>query len=381
MRLIFRTITCLALTFGLAFATGPVNDACSGALVIQPGKSYHQLNNADATLGPAGETPDGIPITCIQSFENDLWYTFTTTAEFSRYRITIVHEQCSTPAGLQALLIESADCDRKHFTYRGCSNLQSDTDTIKMVLDEKNAGKKIFLHVDGYDGTQCSFTIIFEGLSESVVTPNQLKYLQTDYTPSTEQTFTPPGLFTKSENNLFTVTWSAPANDDAVTYILERLYNSDGHGAYGKVLYYIDPQGAVTGGTVTYTITDFKSKNPPGINPICYRLVKYDGQSLYYTKPFCQDVYVNPTLYVTVDFKLDEAQKLHVPYQIKKKQDLTFILLDAFQKELKRLTLPKVAEGLNEVTISMSDYPTGLYYVQVIGADGEFKRPFQFLKP
>jgi hypothetical protein len=54
------------------WAQAPEHDACTQALTLSLGTFLPQENNAGATT-TAVETPEGEPVTCIKTFENDLW--------------------------------------------------------------------------------------------------------------------------------------------------------------------------------------------------------------------------------------------------------------------------------------------------------------------
>ena len=93
----------------------PAHDTCQQAMPLPMG-IWVQDENRLATLSPPTERPADWPGTCIQTYENDLWYQLE--LEIGKeYVVEIVTESCETPSGLQALLIRSVDCNPQHFRY------------------------------------------------------------------------------------------------------------------------------------------------------------------------------------------------------------------------------------------------------------------------
>ena len=59
-----------------------------------------------------------------------------------------------------------------------------------------------------------------------------------------------------------------------------------------------------------------------------------------------------------------------------RRQDLVFSVLDANETYLKGLTRPKEPKGDGTITIDMSEYAPGTYFLRVEGKEGLFLRKF-----
>ncbi|MEL6591130.1 MAG: hypothetical protein AAFQ68_13660, partial [Bacteroidota bacterium] len=177
LRTLFLIAGILAF-LGLSAQDWP-HDQCEAAKIIQPGDFLTAENNQSATTTPS-ETPEKSPITCIKTFENDLWYRFETQEGYTHYEVIIDPIFCNTPAGLQAMVIKADECDFTTYEYKACVNPYAE-EALQMVWREEEAGVNYLIYVDGYDGTQCSFKLRLMGYERDPRDPETISQQQNDY--------------------------------------------------------------------------------------------------------------------------------------------------------------------------------------------------------
>jgi len=332
-------------------------------------------HNKQATISPE-ETPKGQPETCIKTFENDVWYQFVGDTAYQWYEVVVEPFECSTPAGLQALIIEAPSCDKETFVYRACANPYKD-EPLRLFLRKVHHGAKYYVHVDGYDGTQCDFSISLSGIEEPFV---DFSHLQNDYTPSPvgDAGADTPLLRLETENNEMTLLWEDDTQSNVQGFLVERWYEEFGKQAYGGIIGRVAPQQSVGTGTATYSFIDAFTPLAEGIK-YCYRLVRVgeEGRAVY-GQPVCHIV-----AHTIVSFSVspvnedpEHAGFYVVQYDNRSKQDLTFRILDAEKKELKVLVRAKEPRHASTLTINMAPYPAGVYYLRAEAKEGYFLRQF-----
>ncbi len=358
---------------GLTAQTFP--DRCAQAYPLVPNERVTTWTNDSATFTPA-ELPAKFPGTCVQSFENDGWFSFRTLPDFIYYEVRIVPHGCNTPAGLQALVIEAQGCDSSQYVYRACANPKS-VEPIRMVWQEVRPDIPYLVYVDGYDGTICSFDI---SLSASRDFPDDAPGLRTgdmDYTQP-EDELTLESQTVQFVNNEIEITWSDPAGGGVDHYLVERVNFNFGIGKEtASVLARINPSSQVSGASVgTYTYHD--------ISPIaygeetCYRIVQVmaDRSRIYYEKQ-CAPIQRIEGFSIGVPLPNPETPDVFlVQYTLIDRQPLGFALETEDRELLKSFTLARNAPKSGFITLNMHDYPTGTYWLKARGKDGEFRRSF-----
>lgn len=379
LRILFWGITfCLYTTTSFGQDTPPPNDRCANAIPMEIGQKLTGLTNNFATTGPATESPSTRPGTCVLTLENDVWFRFTTEKGFNTYEIVITHQGCNTPAGLQALVIRTDDCNANHFDYRGCSNKQTE-DTIKIFLEDSIPGLSYLIYVDGFDGTVCEYTLELKGSTQKTQTPDQLKYVRYNYDMADQPEFAPLTMQTEFINNMVEFEWVADSKDDISYFLVERfpgyekgeiLYD------YTEVIGIVDATNKVAGGETHYYMRDERSHFEE--DEYCYRIISvtstgkrsYSKLIIVKGKPFY-------TLYVGEVKKAPEPGKFQVIY-VNKKKKATYVcdVLDEKMNLVKSMTLSKEPIRDGTVTFDMNPYPAGRYYFQMSEGEHAFRREF-----
>ena len=377
-----RIIPVLVLLFAFftphtTFAQLVGNDHCAKAKPIEPGQYLANLSNATATRGFPFESPDTVPITCIPTLENDLWFKFTTREDMQFYEITIASHACSTPAGLQALLIRSDDCNNKHYIYKGCASKQT-MDTIKLFLDEPTPGLNYYIYVDGYDGTVCEFDLWLKGIEK--IGPEDYRYLRNDYMLDEPPYGFPDGFETAFENNQATIRWTASPEEDIAYFVVERwpdLGEIDDRSPYMQVVGMIDPRNRVGSGEMNYEFRDYFTVFQPDMT-YTYRLVSVDSEGgrsvsneFEIKSEMIKDFFVD-------DVKPAGEKGIFQVYYInrKKKQDFELYVHDEKGEAVKQFKMAKQTALDGLVTIDMSEHPAGRYTFKMGNDKGYFVREF-----
>lgn len=349
------------------------HDFCARAKYIEPGDFLSSISNAKATISE-GETPEGEPVTCIKTFENDQWYQFTGDSTYAYYEVIIYPRFCATPAGMQALIIESDECATEMFIYRACANPYK-MEPLKLFLKDPIQDQNYYLYVDGFDGNVCTYDLEFKGHQQNLP-PEDHRLLQTDYD-------NPPPYFELDKvdisfrNNEAYLEWSVDAQEDVKFFLIERMLTwLPENRIHGRVVATIEAQNTVGSGQATYQFHDDFTRFEEG-KEYCYRIVQIDSEGeRAYTEPFCLKASMIKGFSVTKIFPQQEKNNFIVLYKNYKKQDLNFSVLDADGKFLKGLTLEKVKKGDHQFTVDMTDYETGTYRFKVDNGEEKFEREF-----
>jgi hypothetical protein len=341
------------------------------ALPLKVGVRMGNQTNKEANT-TATETPAMQPVTCIKSFENDLWYRFTGEAAYQWYEVIVEPIECSTPAGLQALLIASRDCDPAHYRYVGCANPYENTN-LRLILRDVTPGTPYLVQVDGYDGTQCDFAITLIGHTEPF---RDFVALQCDYhqPTNTRDWNARLGLV----NNAVQLQWEDDATGDVQGFLVERWHASPS-GSHGAVEGRVAAIQRVMGGTVPYLWTDASGGWQNG-DTLCYRLVRVLPSGPEYSALACYRVAgMITSLFITPPAILPEnPAAVTAQYDNHLRQDITFDLLDSQMKPLKSLKREKVPKGLSSISVSMAPYPPGTYYLRTTVKEGAFLHVFEW---
>lgn len=356
----------------------PANNGCQYAIPIAVGEYIANVSNSEATVSNDLQAPKTSPITCIQTLENDLWYSFITEDEFEIYEVVIVANACNTPAGLQAMLIRSDDCNSSNYIYRACSNKQT-MDTIKLFMKNPGGGQRHLIYIDGYDGTICDFDIWLRG--QKAISPLDYRYLRNDYDFSETPYGIPEGLETKFQNNLATLSWTGSAEDETAYYIVERFPDPSGlqeGSEFLQVIGMVDPRNFVGLGQTRYEFTDYMTPFDQG-KDYNYRIVSVGlvgernvSDAITIKAKLIEDFFVS-------EVKSTPENNVFAIIYInkKKKQDFYLSVMNQAGQVVKETRLEGVREPDGEVTIRMEEFPVGNYTFKMGNGREYFLRYFE----
>ncbi|NBV14061.1 MAG: hypothetical protein EBS07_08350 [Sphingobacteriia bacterium] len=351
----------------------PPHDTCISALPL-PENSWVTDNNRLATLGPSTERPADWPGTCIQTYENDLWYSLDLQPG-EEYEISIVPEYCATPAGLQALLIKSRDCNPMHFQYLACEN-RKNLDTLRLIFItpiKPIPNVKYFLYVDGFDGNTCQYGLHVKHAPGAIGDPRNLRFLQyyTDDNLPEPSLEAPNILF---ENNQSTLSWIDPLPDSTANYRIEAVLDSNLN--YFQVLQVLTPQSQVQGYQNQYVWTDSRLNLVHDQN-YAYRLVKLlkNGEV---------EISRMGTVKAKVqnDFRIIEVVPSRnkgfftARYLIRKKQDYEIAIVNQEGTVLKSKAIKNLEVGEHISELDLTPFPKGNYNFRIRSGNFQYVTPF-----
>ncbi|MCZ2356736.1 MAG: T9SS type A sorting domain-containing protein [Bacteroidia bacterium] len=349
----------------------PAHDRCAQAVPLEFGQWRWHESNEFATVGPAIETPKAIPYSCIKTFENDLWYRFSSGNHLFA-EITIVHHLCNTPAGMQAILIENLTCHNQQHKYLACSNLES-TDTIKLFAALKPQTSYL-LYLDGFDGTICDFSIYLNSPLHPNVTPADLQYLKYDFQDNPTAGWQ-PNYQTEFLNNYTQFLIQDNEIQDIAYYLLE--VTTDTMLGFWEITAAHIPQEITAEKKRFFNLIPGKAGSAPGVR-YCFRIVRISKNYEKQISPIiCPET--QPPI---EDFHLGipkfnpQTKQYDYLYIIRKKQDYTISLEDETGKVMKQVLLKKEPTGHANGSVNISQYPPGNYYLKMYH---EPKRYFKYL--
>lgn len=355
----------------------PPNDFCAKAIQIEPNERLIGHTNADASPSLEFERPAVADLTCIQTIENDVWFRFKADAAHTGYEIIITAGFCSTPAGLQALLIQSEGCRATEFTYRACSN-KINTDTIKLYLEDPIPNQNYFIWIDGYDGTVCEFDVTLK--ARTALVPRDYRFLRFDYDFSAHPEYQADALSTSFENNAANFSWMASNRDDASLFIVELIPSIEKEhekSAYGRVVGFVDPRNLVGDGTATYRFTDYITPYQNG-ETYYYRIVKVAGDgSKEVTATFAIRAKLVESFFLGKIEPKSEAGIYRVTYiNRKKNQNFDVSVEDLEGNQIKSMQLLKEPVRDGEISINMQEFEPGEYFFIMTNGKDEYKKRF-----
>lgn len=374
------SLTCWAFAFLYAQYPGqmaPPHDICAKAIVLDEGDQLTGHTNADATPSLVFESPAVFEATCIQTIENDVWYKFQAAANVDMYEIQIIAGFCTTPAGLQALLIKADGCNASSFVYRGCSN-KITTDTIKLYLPAPEAGQNYFVWIDGYDGTVCEFDISLRARKRLQAT--DYRFLRFDYALENEPIVPLDDLQSLFANNTTTLNWTAEPNAAPELYILELLPDLTevkDASRYARVVGFVDPRRFVGSGRTAYSFTDYITPFNQG-KTYRYRIVSVSADGKRTISPTIE---LKAKLVESFDVREvkvgAESGKFVVHYINRKKGQRYFISVEnEAGEQVKQMTFENEPARDGDITIDMSTLPHGEYMFVMSNGKDNFKRSF-----
>lgn len=364
-RLILLLIFCNLVA--IAEAQSDLHDECFHAKDL-PENIWLQEDNYQATLSPENTRPPRYPATCIQTYENDLWYQFETEG-FAEYQITIVHNTCNTPAGLQALLIQGNICDSKKYNVIACSNRKI-ADTIKLFFNSPAQAQSWLLYIDGYDGTLCSFDLHLKKAPGAAFSPENLAYNK--FYSDTSCSELPLDLSIKFENNKPILKWNDGNSDQVNAYLIERIlkYTVEKIGV-------IIPEPLAAGYQESFSFTDKASLFDEG-STYTYRVSRIDKEgNRTCSEKLSGIAQVTREFFVTEPVYTGQPGFFKVSYFNRKKQDYTIAILDEQYTTLKSLAIKKLEIGESVSKLDLSSYPPGVYYFRMSNGKVEFVRKIE----
>lgn len=365
----------ILLSWGSAIAQ-PAYDICAHARPIEPGT---RLFNEDNRLASIEETvlPDVQPSTCIKTYENDLWYTFTTSAAYRYYALKVDPLSCETPAGLQVLLIKTDTCDPATFSYTACLNPYAE-EPLEVFWENPVPGETYLVQVDGYDGNVCAFSLQLDGFSDDPRSEQEIRRMR--YDPQhPAPAFLDANLQSNFENNAVTLRWEADTREGVKFFLIEEVYENPVTGSVsGTVVGLVDALNMVgSEETISYQYTVDKPFRDEA--KYCYQVVKVAPDlSFSYSPISClmtaliEDFFISEVF----DYEEDEPGVYAIKFVNRKRQDLVFSVFTADGTYIKGYTRKREPLQDGVITIDMREYPGGEYLLQVEGKRGSYRRTF-----
>lgn len=366
------SLCCLLSGWLTSLYAQPGHDACERAVPVQAGETLYGQTNEGASISDL-QVPAGTPVTCIQTFENDLWYELQPTEGINWYQIDIVPDMCTTPAGLQGMVISGPDCGAGSFEYLDCANPQSAGD-LRLFACPRAEGGKTWIYIDGYDGTECSFSLSVRGFTTDPRTIEDLRLAEMDYSAVTAS-YAPQTAGVRFENNVAVVFWEEERKSSTALFQVQRCfpYNNQVAGTIIGTLEAVQTVG--TNSSTYYELRDQRGFEE-GIE-YCYRIVRIDTRGARgYSEPFCEAATLIDDFWISEVFSSPLSASYQIQYNVRKKQTLRFILENEDGEELKSLLKRKEPKGDGVIRIDMSPYGTGRYALRVEGNTGTYYRTF-----
>lgn len=355
---------------GMLLAQTPENDECFSPKLL-PENTWLEEDNYHATLSPENARPPKYPLTCIQTYENDLWYHFQTT-ETAEYQITIVHHTCNTPAGLQALLLEGDACLSTKMKIVACSNRKI-ADTIKIFFSSPAEVKDWLLYIDGYDGTVCSFDVQLKKAPGAAYNPDNLAYNR--FYSDTACPLTDIQTAVKFENNKPVIQWTDPDAREVSAYIVERV------GPYTvEKMAVVMPEALASGYRESFEYTDNLSLLDQG-DTYSFRISRIDKDgNRTCTGTLSAKARITRDFFVTQPIYTGKSGIYQVSYFNRKKQDYTIAILDETMTPLKSLLIKNLETGESISKLDLTPYPPGVYYFKMTNGRDDFVRKIEKLQ-
>jgi hypothetical protein len=349
------------LSLSTLYPQKPTNDDCNTPLTLKLNQWIDQ-NNEQATINKS-ELPQAVPYTCVNTFENDLWYVIPTQNITSPLIIIIYPYLCNTPAGVQAILYSQYDCKNLNNNILYCFT-KDVSDTVKFVVARPNEFEKLMLYVDGFDGTICQFKIgVFELTDYHPF--DFCKYLRFDYVTRTNQWKQPLNLFTK--NNQIFIQW-AHENPDVLGYAIQ-IKMQNGY----KTLSCFNAQNYVF---VNQNFIDYVF-NPDQLDTEkkCFRLLVYYKNEIIASPDYCIEPKVIKDFWVSPPKYLNNNEFTYI-YKLLKSTNATIVLKNSEGKIVKSKTI-KIQKGNYEGSISIDGLPKSQYFFQFCVNGDCFEYPLE----
>jgi len=339
----------------------PVNDLCKNAITLQINQWKENQTNESCAI-QAAETPAAIPYTCIKTFENDLWYVFEA-EENTPMELFIATQACMTPAGLQCLIIQTNDCLSPSFKYIACANKEN-LDTVRCYF-EVEKGQKYHVYVDGFDGNVCDFSLgVFTRKKPWFVKEDCIyRRVELGESPLPEMDVQ---LVSGMKNNYPTIRFSDPNLQDALYYQVQIWKEH-----YWYTVGCLDPSVMTSGNNPEIKYSDFSIQDYS--KPLKYRLIKVTRDDKRFANLFTIEPKLIQTLQVSQPKMSQTPNIFNYHFQNKKKQNLSIEILDEQMKIVKSKQLKNHEIGLQESSIDLNGFKSGIYLLKFCCPEGCFE--------
>ncbi len=330
-------------------AQKPINDDCNSPISLNVNEWLKAQFNENATINK-NELPPPVPNSCINTFENDLWYSLKTENITKPLEIIIYPFLCNTPAGVQAILYSEYDCKNLSQNFIACAT-KDVGDTIRFIVQNPNQYSKLMLYIDGFDGTICQFTLgVFE--LKDYHPFDFCKYLRFDYLPRNPDWKQP--LFLDTQNNRIKIQWSHE-NPEVLGYAIQIKMQK---GYKTLSCFNAENYAFINQNFMEYIY------NPDQLDSEkkCFRLLVYSKNQIMTTSDYCIEPKVVKDFWVSPPKPVSKNEFSYI-YKVQKPQKGVIRLKDASGSIIKFKEL-KLLKGNFEGTVTINDLPEGNYFFE-----------------
>lgn len=354
----------------------PPHDLCERARHLDIGQVLYEEDNRLAGV-TEGQIPHEAPRTCIKTFENDLWYEFTTESPYQYYSVTVDPLSCESPAGLQMLVIKSEVCDPDSFNYTACINPYA-TEPLEIFWENPFPGEHYYLYVDGYDGNICQFRLTLQGYEEDPRSAMDLRRMRFD-PDHPEPDYPDANLRNRFLNNEVVLDWEVDSREDVAFFLIERVWTNGFDSTLdGTVVAVVDPINAVgTENRVPYQY--IYSRTFPDDKELCFQVVKVSVDlERSYSEVACitTDLITEFFISEVYPYEKEPPGVFAIKYINRKRQDLEFSVYNEAGKFIKGYVREREPKTDGIITIDMREFEPGPYLLEVKGKNGTYRRPF-----
>lgn len=332
--------------------TGPcggngTNDYCEDPAVLTPGGSFTSNTSSSYTA----DTPGNLNSIFCGTIENNSWYIFTATSTTHTFNFTV--SNCASNFGIQAevyaVTTDINGCCANFTSVSNCWNPTTPTSGT-VTATGLTVGQTYILHVDGYAGDDCDFTI--SGWSATGVLPIELISFEG-----------------KSLENANLLEWVTASEINNKAFFIERSIDGKLYETIGRV------NGRGNSHTLNfYSYTDDIIENHTSYY---YRLkqLDFDGKVSYSDIIYLKrnrayiEIYPNPT-----------KEYLNIYFQNLKDKNLYIKIMDIFGKNIYS-SIHYIPENL--YTINLFDKLTiasGVFFINIYDEKGNFLFSEKFIK-
>ncbi len=332
------------------FSQKPVNDDCANPILLKMNEWLNYQTNAFATIHK-NELPPPVPYSCINTFENDLWYLIESLTLKKPIQIIIYPFLCNTPAGVQVILYGHYDCKNLSENFIACAT-KDIGDTIRFIIPNPSDYPKLMLYVDGFDGTICQFNVGLFELS-NYLPFDFCKYLRFDYVKRNPNWKQPLEFI--NQNNQIKIRW-VHENPDILGYGLQ-IKMQNGY----KTL------SCFNAHNYTFVNQNFMEYlfNPDQLDTEkkCFRLLVYYQNQIYTTSDYCIDPKVIKDFWVSPPKPTSNPVEFIYIYKVNKAQKAQIRLKNSEGNIFKTKEI-KLKKGNFEGNISLQGLPKGNYFFE-----------------
>lgn len=337
------------------------NDDCNYPIKLSVNEWLTDQNNQYATID-LSQLPPAVPYSCINTFENDLWYIIDSQYINNPIQIIIYPFVCNTPAGVQAILYSNYDCKSLNQNFIACAT-KDIGDTVKFIIPNPKDYSQLMLYVDGFDGTICQFNIgVFE--LKEYHPMDFCKYLRFDYLPRNPNWKQP--LQMDTQNNQIKIQWTHE-NPDVLGYSLQ-IKMQNGY----KTLSCFHSQN-YTLGNQNFMEYIF---NPDQLDSEkkCFRLLAYYKNDIWVSSDYCIEPKVIEDFWVSAPKPTFKANEYSYVYKVLKSHKAEIRLSNSKGEVIKSKTI-KLSKGNFEGLISTEGLQKDQYFFEFCVGNECFKYP------